>query len=135
MTATVVDVVDGDTVVLSVAGRRERVRLLGVDAPETVDPDEPVECHGPEASAFLAELLAPGTRVSVTRDVEARDRFGRLLLHVVRDDGLFVNRHLVATGHARVLVIEPNVAFADEIADAEAAARRERVGLWGACAG
>ncbi|MCU0275142.1 MAG: thermonuclease family protein, partial [Acidimicrobiales bacterium] len=76
--------VDGDTVVLRIEGRTERVRLLGVDTPETVHPDRPVECHGPESSAVLHELLPPGTVVTIGRDVQARDPYDRLLLFLTR---------------------------------------------------
>ena len=86
----------------------ERVRLLGVDTPETVKPDTPVECFGPEASARTKELLPPGTAVRVQRDTEARDRYDRLLVYLWRgDDGLFVNQTIVAGGFARTLSIEP----------------------------
>ena len=132
--AVVVEVVDGDTITVRLGGREEQVRLLGIDTPETVAPDSPVECFGPEASARAHELLAPGTEVRLERDVEARDRFDRLLAHVVRhDDGLFVNEVLAAEGFADVLVIEPNVAHRDRIAAAVAAARAEGRGQWGAC--
>ena len=69
---TIVEVIDGDTVVGDLAGHRETVRLLGIDTPETVHPDRPVQCFGPEASARLRLLLAPGSGVLVTRDVEPR---------------------------------------------------------------
>ncbi|NLV55403.1 MAG: thermonuclease family protein [Acidimicrobiales bacterium] len=134
--AVVIDVIDGDTVEVRVAGRSETVRLLGIDTPETVAPGQPVDCYGPEASARTKELLPPGTAVDVRRDVEARDRFGRLLAYVTRvDDGLLVNRSLVADGYARVLSIEPNTALRRELADAQAEARRAGRGLWNACSG
>lgn len=133
--ATVAEVIDGDTVELAfAAGPRERVRLLGIDTPETVHPDKPVECFGPEASARTGALLTAGTQVVVQRDAEARDRFGRLLVYVWRrDDGVFVNERLVAEGLARPLSIEPNVAHRADLATASAAARAASVGLWGAC--
>ena len=100
-TATVKKVVDGDTITVRLSGRTETVRLIGVDTPETVHPTKPVECFGPEASAFTKSLLAPGTEVSVVRDAEARDRYGRLLAYVTRlDDGLFVNRAILENGMA-----------------------------------
>ena len=74
VTAVVTEVTDGDTVVLDFDGRRESVRLIGVDTPETKHPKKPVECFGPEASARTLSLLPPGTEVEVERDVEARDR-------------------------------------------------------------
>jgi micrococcal nuclease len=132
--AVVVEVVDGDTITVRLGGREERVRLLGIDTPETVAPDSPVECFGPEASARTHELLAPGTEVRLERDIEARDRFDRLLAHVVRlEDELFVNEVLAAEGFAEALVIEPNVAHRDRIAAAVTAARAEGRGRWGAC--
>ncbi len=84
--ATVTEVVDGDTVVVAFpGGRSETVRLLGVDTPETVDPDEPVECYGPEASAFTHARL-DGRQVRLEKDREERDRYGRLLAYVYVDD-------------------------------------------------
>lgn len=132
--ATVLEVIDGDTVLVDIDGRDEMVRLLGVDTPETVHPDRPVECFGPEASTYTAELLPPGTMVDLERDIEARDRFDRLLAHVRRsDDGLHVNLALIEAGMAEALVIEPNLALAPELRAAAARARSDEVGLWGAC--
>jgi micrococcal nuclease len=132
--ARVVEVIDGDTIDVSVAGRTERVRLLGIDTPETVDPDRPVECHGPEASALTHQLLPPATAITLQRDEEARDRYGRLLAYVFRaDDGLFVNEAIVAAGEAELLSIAPNDAYADRLAAAAEAARSAGAGLWGGC--
>lgn len=131
----VVEVVDGDTLVVRVAGASETVRLLGVDTPETKHPTKPVECFGPEAAAFTASVLPPGTPVRLERDVEERDRFGRLLAHVHRADGAFVNLELVARGYASTLVIPPNAAHRRELGAAERSARAAGLGLWGACGG
>jgi micrococcal nuclease len=132
--ATVVDVVDGDTVELRVGGRAERVRLIGIDTPETVAPGRPVECFGPEASAFLRTLLPAGSPVRLERDVEARDAYDRLLGYVYRGvDGLFVNLELAAKGYADRLDIPPNTTYRDEIAQAVGAARAAGTGRWGAC--
>ena len=132
--ARIVSVVDGDTVDVDLGGRTERVRLLGIDTPETVDPDRPVGCFGPEASARTAALLPEGTEVRLERDVEGRDHYGRLLAYVFRaDDDAFVNEALVAEGYAEVLVIEPNGAYADRLRSAESAARATGTGLWGSC--
>ena len=110
------------------------MRLLGIDTPETVDPDRPVECFGPEASALTAELLPDGTEVQLERDDEGRDHFGRLLAYVFRaDDDTFVNEALLAEGYAEVLVIEPNGAYADRLRQAESSARASGAGLWGSC--
>ncbi len=132
--ATVVEVVDGDTVVVDLAGRQETLRLIGIDTPETVDPDQPPECWGAEASAHTKALLPAGTAVRLTRDVEARDRYDRLLVYVERtEDGLFVNLDLVAGGWADDYPFPPNVAHQREFALAVSQARAEGLGLWGTC--
>lgn len=137
VTSAVIEaVVDGDTVDLAIGGRRERVRLLGVDAPESVARHVPEQCFGREASEALAELLPPGSLVEVTRDVEARDRFGRLLLYLVRaDDGLFVNRWLVETGLADAVSYEPNTTHRADLERARRTAVASGAGLWGSCDG
>ncbi len=133
---TVVRVVDGDTVDIDVLGTRERVRLIGIDTPETKKENTPVQCYGPEASAFTESLLPTGTAVHLQRDVEARDVYGRLLAYVYRaDDGLFVNLSIVDGGYARLLTIPPNVAHVDEFVAAARAARERGSGLWSGCAG
>src|SRR5205085_5120895 len=104
--ATVVRAVDGDTIVVRISGHEENVRILGIDTPETHKPDTPVECYGPEASARMAALLQPGTTVRLVRDIEARDKYGRLLAYVYRDtDGLFIDLTMVSEGYAGTLSI------------------------------
>lgn len=133
--ATVTAAVDGDTVELRFAdGHSDRARLLGIDTPETVHPDRPVDCFGPEASARTGDLLPEGTAVLVQRDAEARDRYGRLLVYLWRrDDGLFVNLSLVADGYARTLSIAPNDAHRARFSASAAEARAAGRGLWGRC--
>jgi micrococcal nuclease len=129
-----VKVVDGDTVDVALDGRTERVRLLGIDTPESVKPDTPVQCFGNEATTRLAALLPRDTPVRLVRDVEERDRFGRLLAYVYRQpDDLFVNLDLVRGGYAQVLTFPPNVAHAAELERAAREARSSSRGLWGAC--
>ncbi|MGB5760162.1 MAG: thermonuclease family protein [Acidimicrobiales bacterium] len=128
--------IDGDTIDIDFHGRRERVRLLGVDAPESVHPSVPIQCFGPEASAELARALPPSSEVRIERDVEPRDRYNRLLLYVYRvEDNLFMNRWLVRSGLADTSFYEPNTALAAELTEARTMARAERAGLWGACEG
>ena len=132
--AVVKEVIDGDTLVVRIAGADERVRLLGIDSPETKDRDGPVQCFGPEATAATAALLPAGTRVRLERDVEARDLYDRLLVYVFRaDDALFVNLELARGGYVRPLWIAPNRAYAPELDAAIADARRAGRGLWGGC--
>ena len=132
----VVRVVDGDTIDVTVGGREERVRLIGIDAPESVARDTPDQCFGAEASAALKALLTEGTPVLLERDAETRDRYGRLLAYVHRsDDSLFVNQWLLDGGFADALFFEPNTAFRDEFTEARDRARESGAGLWSVCTG
>lgn len=132
----VVSVVDGDTIDVAIDGTRERVRLIGIDTPETKKPDTPVECFGPEATAFTTGLLPAGTPVRLERDVEGRDAYDRLLAYVVRaTDGLFVNLALVERGFAVPFPFEPNTTHAGAFADAARSAEAASLGLWGECNG
>jgi micrococcal nuclease len=132
--AAVERVVDGDTIVATIEGRSERVRLIGVDTPESVKPNTPVQCFGKEASEHTTELLPKGTPIRLVRDAEPRDDFGRLLAYVYRArDGLFVNRDLAEQGYARVLTIAPNVAHATEFVAAVRDAKNASRGLWSQC--
>jgi micrococcal nuclease len=130
-TVRVVAVIDGDTLDVTWGGRQERVRLLGVDTPETVDPQRPVGCYGPEASAFTHRRLQ-GRAVRLRFDRQRRDRFGRLLAYV-EVDGRRFNDELLTGGYARLLVIPPNGRHGRAMLDEELEARSARRGLWGAC--
>lgn len=134
--AVVRRVTDGDTVVVETGGVEERVRLIGIDTPESVKAGTEVECYGKEASANTEELLPVGTKVLLERDVEIRDRYDRLLAYVYRaSDGLFVNLEMVDQGFAQPAPYPPNVAHADKLAAAGNDARENGRGLWGACGG
>ena len=135
-TARIVRPVDGDTVVVDIDGHEEPVRFIGIDTPESVAQDRPVECYGPEAKERTAALLPEGTVVRLERDVEARDRYDRLLAYVIRDeDDLFVNGLLVEEGYAESIAYPPNTTRQGELDAAEASARAEGRGLWAACGG
>src|SRR6185312_7886775 len=128
-------VIDGDTIVARVGGHDERVRYIGIDTPETVKPNTPVQCFGPQAHDLNARLLgAPGTSLTLRFDRELRDRYGRLLAYVYRArDGLFVNAQLVGAGVARTLTIAPNTAHVAQLGVLAQAARAGGRGLWSAC--
>src|SRR3954449_238415 len=126
-------VVDGDTIVVRLAGRDERVRYIGMDTPEDVKPGTPVQCFALAAAAANRRLVARRT-VRRVPDAEARDRYGRLLAYVYREpDGLFVNAELVRRGYARVLTIPPNVAHEGDFRRLARRARAAGRGLWSRC--
>lgn len=132
--ARVTRVVDGDTIRVRLGGAEEPVRLIGIDTPETHGQGGLRECFGAEATGRLSALLPPGTPVRLVRDVEARDRYDRLLAYVYRAaDGLFVNLAMAREGYATTLTYPPNVAHADELVEAVQAAREARRGLWRRC--
>jgi micrococcal nuclease len=132
--ARVVKVIDGDTVDISIDGKVERVRLIGIDTPETKKPNTPIECYGPEASQRTTFLLPVGTPVILQRDAEARDHYGRLLGYIFRfSDNLFVNSDLMAGGFARPLAIAPNTTYSEEFSSLATNAQAAKLGLWGAC--
>ena len=134
--AVVERVVDGDTIIARIGERSETVRLIGLDAPESVAPTRPVQCFGTEASLFLAAVLPAGTEITLLRDAEARDIYDRLLGYVVRShDGLFVNLEMVAAGYAAVLTYPPNDHYAAVLDRAEAEAVASGRGLWRVCGG
>jgi micrococcal nuclease len=130
-TVRVSRVVDGDTIEVRRGGRAEDVRLIGVDTPETVKPDTPVQCFGERASHFTKRRLT-GKRVRLVFGVERRDVYGRLLAYVYLD-GRFFNPILVRRGLARSLTIPPNDRSAPLFRRLELAAARAGRGLWGVC--
>jgi micrococcal nuclease len=127
----VVQVLDGDTIVVQRGSYRDTIRLLGVDTPETHHPTKPVQCYGPEASAYTASRLF-GRLVRLEDDVERHDIYGRRLAYVYLRGANF-EEELLRKGYARLLVIEPNHAHARDMLDDELNARARRVGLWGVC--
>src|SRR5688500_2597836 len=134
-TARVLRIVDGDTIRVELPSGEEAVRYIGIDTPESVKPGSPVECFAERASA-LNERLVRGERVRLVRDVEERDRYGRLLAYVYRArDGLFVNAELVRRGYATVATFPPNVAHEREFRRLSRRARMSGRGLWSGCEG
>lgn len=133
---TVIEVIDGDTVDLSISGHRQRVRLIGIDTPETKHPSKPVQCFGPEATAFTESLLTHGTKIRIERDTEARDTYDRLLVYLYRvSDNMFINLELVRQGYAHLLTIEPNITYVDKFVAASRDAHSNNRGMWQACRG
>src|SRR6201991_1646107 len=132
LTGVAVRAVDGDTLEVRLDdGDVETVRLIGVDTPETVKPDTPVQCFGPQASAFEHRTVE-GRRVRLLTGVEPRDFYGRLLAYVWIE-GRFLESLLLRRGYARVLTFHPNDRFAHGFEEIAQKAAKAGKGLWNAC--
>lgn len=135
---TVDHVVDGDTLRATVVAPNEvvttreqiRIRLIGIDTPEMTPS---AECGAEAAGDHLRELLPEGARVWASVDRDSSDRYERRLFYLWTDDGVFVNLHLVAAGHAEAMPVRPNLRHADLFAAAEEQARASGRGRWGSC--
>lgn len=131
--APVLRVVDGDTIEVEIGGQTYKVRYIGIDTPETVDPRRPVQCFGKEAAERNRQLVE-GRTVGLEKDVSETDQFGRLLRYVWVD-GRMVNATLVEEGYALASTYPPDVKYAELFASLQAQAREAGRGLWGsACA-
>ncbi len=128
--ATVTRVVDGDTIEASIAGQSYKLRYIGIDTPETVDPRRPVGCFGKEASERNRQLV-DGKTIGLEKDVSETDAFGRLLRYVWVD-GQMVNATLVEEGYAQASTYPPDVKYSGIFASLQAQAREAGRGLWGA---
>ncbi|MCH8200824.1 MAG: thermonuclease family protein [Chloroflexi bacterium] len=128
--ALVVRVVDGDTIEVEVDGETYKVRYIGIDTPETVDPRRPVGCFGEEASA-ANKALVEGLIVGLEGDVSDTDRFGRLLRYVWLNSQEMVNAILVRDGYAQASAYPPDVRYQELFDGLEAGARSAGRGLWG----
>lgn len=121
-------VVDGDTIILE---NGERVRYIGIDAPETSHPTKGIECYGLEAAARNRELVE-GKRVRLEKDQSERDKYDRLLRYVYLDD-LLINAQLVAEGFAYAAYYPPDTRYYPALAALELQAEHNKLGLWNAC--
>ena len=141
--ATIISVTDGDTVVVKIGTKKERVRLIGIDTPES-HPNrraykqsaqsrqdvKTIVAMGLRASDFTQSLLPPGTAVSLEYDVEPRDRYGRALAYLWLTDGRMVNDIIIRSGYAYPLTVPPNVRYRDRFSEAFSEGRRAQRGLW-----
>lgn len=121
-------VVDGDTIVVSIEGKQEKVRLIGVDTPETVHPSKPVEYFGREASDFTKRTVER-QKVRLEYDWQKRDKYGRLLGYVYLEDGTFLNAEIIKQGYGFAYTKYP-FKFLDEFRQYEREARENKKGLW-----
>ena len=122
----VVEVYDGDTVGVIINTKREKVRLTGIDAPETGQPP-----WGAMAKQYLQTLVGEaGRQVKLEFDVEQRDQHGRILAYLRTPDGKHINLLMVKNGYAMLYTVPPNVRYANELAAAQTEAREKKIGIW-----
>lgn len=127
----VVKVVDGDTLDVNINGEVKRLRLIGIDTPETVDPRKPVQCFGKEASNKAKELLV-GKSVGLESDESQgdQDKYGRLLRYVILQDGVNFNLYMIREGYAHEYTYDEAYKYQKEFKSAQEEAIKSKKGLW-----
>lgn len=129
----VVRISDGDTISVDMNGTEEKIRMIGVDTPETHHPSKPVQCFGRAASEFTKKFIGTQpVRLEADPLNDNRDRYQRLLRYVYTPDGKMLNRELVAQGYGFAYTSFP-LEKSDEFQKLEDNARENNLGLWGGC--
>lgn len=131
VTAKVLRVVDGDTIEVELNNKKETVRLIGIDAPESVDPEKTTQCFGKEASVKAKEIL-DGKIITLESDPtqENRDKYGRLLRYVFLDS-LNFNKFMISEGYAYEYThLNNSYKYMDEFKNVQKQAREKKKGFW-----
>ena len=141
--AMILRIVDGDTFEIRFDGRKEKVRLIGIDTPESRENEKAekdasrtgkdlatIVQEGHEAAAFVGTLVTIGTRVRVEQDVQPRDRYGRLLAYLFFEDGRMINEEIIKAGYASPMTYPPNVKYQELFLSAYRFAKVNKKGLW-----
>lgn len=124
---------DGDTITVDMNGKSERIRMIGVDTPETQDPRVPVQCFGRVASEFTKSLIGTDpVRLEADPTNTNRDRYNRLLRYIYLPDGRLVNAEIIKQGYGFAYTLFPYEKL-EEFREIEASARQQNLGLWGSC--
>lgn len=123
---SIVKVIDGDTVILS---NGDKVRLLGINAPEVGYNGSVSDEGGVKAKTFLKNLIL-NKRVQIERDVELEDRYGRRLAHLFLENGLHINLEILRQGYATVAIHPPNLKYVDNFIRAQSVAEERGLGIW-----
>jgi micrococcal nuclease len=122
----VISVADGDTVTVMLSSKQEKVRLIGIDAPELGQIP-----WGAESKKYLEILISSsGSKVRLEYDVDKRDKHGRILAYIWTTDGTLVNLSMVKNGQAVLYTFPPNVKYVNDLKAAQAEARNKRLGIW-----
>lgn len=125
-------VIDGDTFwVQDSLGSEMKIRLIGVDAPETRNVfHKKKHPYGEVSKEYLTDLIL-GSAVRFQFDVDSLDRYGRTLAYVYTTDGEFINEHMVRNGYATIMTVQPNIKYADLFLESQKYARDNSLGIWG----
>lgn len=128
----VVKVVDGDTIDILVNGKTERIRLLGIDTPETVNTNTPIQCYGKEASDKVKSILSGEVFITLESDSSQgdKDKYGRYLRYVYLENGIMLNRELLMQGYAHEYTYDKPYKYQQEFRRAESYAKQSNLGLW-----
>lgn len=125
--------VDGDTISVNMNGKTEKVRLIGVDTPETHKPNTPVQCYGPAAAAYTKNIIGKEkVRLEADPLSSNRDKYNRLLRYVYLPNGTNLNAKLIATGNGFYYPYFP-FEKSQEFSKLQNEARASNKGLWGNC--
>lgn len=142
-TATVVRVVDGDTLSVTINGHEEPVRLIGIDTPEskanrkakkdaarTNHDLDVITAMGREAAGYVRSLVRRGDKVNIEYDVQRRDKYNRLLVYAYLSDGKMLNEEIIRAGYANIMTYPPNVRYQERFVRAYREARDMKRGLF-----
>ena len=142
---TVTRIIDGDMIQVLYGGREKRVRLIGIDAPESrvnskakkdkyADMSEPdlktIIEMGKKAKAYVNGLIKRGDFITIEFDVQEMDKYGRLLGYVYLSNGKMLNEEIVKAGYADIMTLPPNVKYKDRLLEAYQEAEKDKRGLW-----
>ena len=141
--ATVIRVIDGDTLKIIYQGKEQSIRLIGIDTPESKANKKAnkdamrsgqdvaaITAMGKQATAFVKKLVKAGDTVTLEFDVQKHDKYNRLLGYVYLPDGRMLNEEIIKNGYASVMTIPPNVKYQVKFVNAYRDARENGRGLW-----
>jgi micrococcal nuclease len=125
--------IDGDTIAITMNGKTETIRMIGVDTPETHKPNSPVQCYGPAAAAYVKNIIgSQSVRLAADPKSTNRDRYDRLLRYVYMPDGRMVETEVIKNGYGFAYTNFPFTKRA-EFVDLQDRANTAAKGLWANC--
>ncbi len=126
----VTKVVDGDTYKINYEGKEQKVRLIGIDTPESVHPNKEKNTnYGKQASNYVKQLIE-NQYITLEFDISKTDKYGRLLAYVYLENGEMLNEKLIKEGYAKVATYPPNVKYVDDFKSLQEEARKNKEGFW-----